>query len=156
MTTIPPVTYTGPERRRGDYARIGAQATQSGAYHLRPILAQSRRRCGARCSSSSASMAIFAPIITRQTSTYDPAEFIKLPKAFAPPSLSHLLGTDELGRDVFARLLFGAQVSLLVGITSMLVAIFVGITLGALAGYYGGWIDNVLMRIVDAMLAIPL
>jgi peptide/nickel transport system permease protein len=65
------------------------------------------------------------------------------------------MGTDELGRDFFARMLFGAQVSLLVGFSSMFVAMGIGATLGAIAGYYGGWIDNVLMRVVDAMLALP-
>ena len=65
------------------------------------------------------------------------------------------MGTDELGRDFFARMLFGAQVSLLVGFSSMLVAIGIGATLGSIAGYYGGWVDNVIMRVVDAMLALP-
>lgn len=104
-------------------------------------------------------MAIFAPIITHETATYDPANFIpphpKPSDLLAGPSWAHPMGTDELGRDFFARMLFGAQVSLLVGFSSMLVAIGIGATLGAIAGYYGGWVDNVLMRVVDAMLALP-
>src|SRR6185312_8542015 len=104
-------------------------------------------------------MAIFAPIITHQTATYDPANSIpphpRPSDLLAGPSWAHPMGTDELGRDFFARMLFGAQVSLLVGFSSMFVSLVIGATLGALAGYYGGWIDNVLMRVVDAMLALP-
>lgn len=99
-------------------------------------------------------MAIFAPIITHETATFDPAN---TPTAdqFAPFSLTHPLGTDELGRDVLARLLFGARVSLTVGLLSMLMALVIGVTIGAIAGYYGGAVDNILMRIVDAVLALP-
>ena len=103
-------------------------------------------------------LAIFAPVITHQTATYDPANTIPTganAQRLAGPSWAHPLGTDELGRDFFARMLFGAQVSLLVGFSSMLVAMMIGVTLGCIAGFYGGWIDNVLMRIVDALLAIP-
>jgi peptide/nickel transport system permease protein len=99
-------------------------------------------------------MAIFAPVITHQTKTYDPAND-PTPNQFLPLSLQHPLGTDQLGRDVLARLLFGAQVSLLVGAASMMVAIFIGVTLGAIAGYYGGAVDNLLMRLVDSMLSVP-
>ncbi len=99
-------------------------------------------------------LAVFAPIITHQTATYDPANGLTT-DTFAPSSLAHPLGTDELGRDVLARLLFGARVSLLVGASSMLVAILVGVALGSIAGFFGGWVDNALMRVVDAALAIP-
>jgi peptide/nickel transport system permease protein len=99
-------------------------------------------------------IALLAPIITHKTATFDPAN-TPTPNKFLHPSLEHPLGTDELGRDVFARLLFGAQVSLLVGASSMAVAIVIGIALGSIAGFFGGWIDNVLMRVVDAALAIP-
>jgi peptide/nickel transport system permease protein len=101
-------------------------------------------------------LAILAPIITHQTATYDPANTIPTnPQQLTGPSWAHPLGTDELGRDLLARMLFGARVSLLVGFTSMLVAIGIGVTLGAISGYYGGWVDNVLMRVVDAVLALP-
>ncbi len=99
-------------------------------------------------------MAVFAPIITHQTKTFDPANQ-PTPNQFLPISLQHPLGTDQLGRDVFARMLFGAQVSLLVGAASMAVALFIGVTLGAVAGYFGGWVDNLLMRLVDSMLSVP-
>ncbi|HEV2235904.1 MAG TPA: ABC transporter permease [Ktedonobacterales bacterium] len=99
-------------------------------------------------------MAVFAPVLTHQTKTFDPAND-PTPNQFLPVSLQHPLGTDQLGRDVFARMLFGAQVSLLVGAASMAVALFIGVTLGAVAGFFGGWVDNLLMRLVDSMLSVP-
>jgi peptide/nickel transport system permease protein len=75
--------------------------------------------------------------------------------SFAGPSLAHPFGTDDVGRDELARIMAGGQVSLLVGLTSMLMAIFIGVTLGAVAGYYGGLVDDLLMRFTDVILAIP-
>lgn len=74
----------------------------------------------------------------------------------APPSFAHPFGTDDVGRDQFARGMAGGQVSLIVGMLSMLLGIGIGTLVGALAGFYGGWIDNVLMRLTDVVLAIPL
>ncbi|HLI87822.1 MAG TPA: ABC transporter permease [Ktedonobacteraceae bacterium] len=76
--------------------------------------------------------------------------------SFAGPSLAHPFGTDDVGRDELARVMAGGQVSLLVGLTSMLMAIFIGVTLGAIAGYYGGIVDNLLMRFTDVVLSVPL
>ena len=73
----------------------------------------------------------------------------------AAPSSLHWLGTDELGRDELSRLIYGGRVSLLVGVAAALLSTAIGIVVGALAGYYGGWIDTVLMRLVDLMLAFP-
>lgn len=75
---------------------------------------------------------------------------------FAPPSLAHPLGTDDVGRDELARVMAGGRVSLIIGLTSMLMAIIFGIGVGSFAGYYGGVIDNVLMRFTDVILAVPL
>jgi peptide/nickel transport system permease protein len=72
------------------------------------------------------------------------------------PSLRYPFGTDDVGRDQFARAMAGGQVSLLVGLTSMLMAIVFGIGIGSLAGYYGGIVDNILMRLTDVVLAVPL
>ncbi len=72
-----------------------------------------------------------------------------------PPSLSHLMGTDDQGRDMLARVLQGGRISLMVGIISTLVSLIVGVSYGAIAGYMGGRIDNVMMRIVDVIYAIP-
>jgi ABC-type dipeptide/oligopeptide/nickel transport system permease subunit len=73
----------------------------------------------------------------------------------APPSSAHLLGTDDLGRDVFSRLLYGARVSLAVAFGVQILDLLVGVTLGLLSGYYGGRLDQVLMRVTDAMFAFP-
>ncbi len=71
------------------------------------------------------------------------------------PSAHHLLGVDDLGRDELSRILYGARLSLLIGIVSVTVGLSVGITLGAISGFFGGWIDGTIMRLVDIMLAIP-
>ncbi len=76
--------------------------------------------------------------------------------SFSPPSLQHPFGTDDVGRDEFARVMAGGRVSLLIGLTSMLMAIIFGIGIGAFAGYYGGIVDNLLMRFTDVVLAVPL
>lgn len=94
--------------------------------------------------------AVFAPLLT----PYDPAEQ-DLFAITQPPSPAHPLGTDELGRDLLARLLYGGRVSLTVGVASALIATAIGVLVGAMAGYYGGWVDNALMRLVDVLLAFP-
>jgi len=93
---------------------------------------------------------VFAAPLSQYTSTeQDPTN------KFAQPSSEHWFGTDELGRDVFTRILYGGQVSLAVGIFSTLISLFLGVVVGALSGYYGGWIDNLLMRITDTFLIMP-
>jgi peptide/nickel transport system permease protein len=73
----------------------------------------------------------------------------------APPSREHLLGTDALGRDVLSRLLYGGRMSLAIGVAAAAICTVVGILLGAISGYYGGWVDGAIMRFVDLMLAFP-
>ena len=72
-----------------------------------------------------------------------------------PPSAAHIFGTDELGRDLFIRLWDGGRISIMIGLATMLIAITIGTTIGATAGFYGGNIDNFLMRFTDYMLSIP-
>ncbi len=84
----------------------------------------------------------------------DPAA-IDVSKSLQPPSWSHPLGTDDLGREVLVRMLYGARISLLVGFVAVGISTLIGILCGALAGYYGGWIDGVVMRFVDIMLCFP-
>ncbi len=76
-------------------------------------------------------------------------------KRLQPPSRVHPFGTDTVGRDILARTIYGGQISLLIGLTAMLVEVVIGVTIGALAGYYGGWLDSILMRFTEAMLNIP-
>ncbi len=83
------------------------------------------------------------------------SEKSNLPEKFQPPSLAHLLGTDALGRDLLTRILYGGQVSLAVGGIAVAISLLIGVPVGALAGYYGGWIDSTLMRITDAFLSLP-
>ena len=94
--------------------------------------------------------AIFAPVI----SPYDP-EKTSLSEMLEPPSAQHIMGTDELGRDLFTRILYGGRVSLSIGVMAMGLAVLVGALVGGLAGFYGGWVDNILMRFTDMMLAFP-
>jgi peptide/nickel transport system permease protein len=76
-------------------------------------------------------------------------------QVFKPPSATHLMGTDRQARDVFSRILFGSQISLLVGVVSVIMGVTMGGTIGAIAGAFGGRVDSVLMRVVDVLLAIP-
>ena len=100
---------------------------------------------------------IIGPAIIKWTTgyTYDfiPSDS-KLVGSFAP-SLEHPMGTDDAGRDIFARVLQGGRISLMVGLISTLVSIIVGVSYGATAGYLGGKIDNVMMRFVDILYSIP-
>lgn len=75
---------------------------------------------------------------------------------YAPPDTTHWLGTDEAGRDVFVRLLYGGRISLLVGLVAALGAAVIGTAIGLLAGYHGGWLDGLLMRTTDGVIALPL
>ncbi|CCQ60209.1 MAG: ABC transporter permease [Crocosphaera sp.] len=84
-----------------------------------------------------------------------PIDKIDFSKMSALPSFDHPFGTNSLGQDILARVLFGGRISLTVGILAMFVAIFLGTTIGAIAGFYGGVIDNLLMRLTDLFLALP-
>lgn len=96
---------------------------------------------------------IFAPALTPYANEGlgDP----NLANKFLPPSSGHLFGTDSLGRDLVARMMFGARTSLSIGFLVVVVAVLIGVPLGAVAGYFGGWIDEVIMRVTDIFLAFP-
>jgi len=94
--------------------------------------------------------AVFAPVIA----PYDPTA-IDVYNALSPPSKAHLFGTDELGRDLLSRIIWGTRVSLKVGFVAVGIAILIGVVVGSIAGFYGGRVDAILMRIVDMMLAFP-
>jgi peptide/nickel transport system permease protein len=94
-------------------------------------------------------LAVLAPMTGKDPGAIDIAHRLE------PPSWNYLLGTDDLGRDVLTRILYGARISLLVGFVAVGIATSIGIFLGAIAGYYGKWIDATLMRFVDIMLCFP-
>lgn len=91
-----------------------------------------------------------APLLT----SYDP-EKLKLSDALIPPNATHPLGTDHLGRDLLARILYGGRLSLMIGFLAVGIGLAVGTPLGAISGYYGGWVDMVLQRITDVLLSFP-
>jgi len=93
---------------------------------------------------------LFSPLLA----PYDPSEQ-HLDKCFAPPQREFLLGTDHLGRDILSRLLYGTRISLLIATSAVAFGLTVGTTLGLIAGYLGRWVDNLIMRIVDIVLAFP-
>jgi peptide/nickel transport system permease protein len=95
-------------------------------------------------------VSLLAPVIA----PYDPGA-IDLKNVLVPPSGQHWFGTDQLGRDVLSRMIWGARISLKVGFVATGLAILIGMILGAVAGYYGGWIDATIMRFVDVMLCFP-
>lgn len=94
--------------------------------------------------------AAFAPVLA----PYDPYAS-DLPSSLQPPSKTHLLGTDELGRDILSRILYGARISLLVGVEAVVLALVCGVILGAVAGFYGGKIETAIMGAMDIMLSFP-
>ncbi|MBX9974702.1 ABC transporter permease [Cytobacillus firmus] len=106
------------------------------------------------------SLVIFVAIFADILAPHDPAsnnlgDMLKPPVWLDGGSQNYILGTDNLGRDILSRIIYGSRVSLLVGVFSVILAGFIGIIIGLIAGYYGGVIDNLLMRIVDSFLAIP-
>ncbi len=95
-------------------------------------------------------VAVFAPLLMPYP--YDQSDFAA---TFAKPSSAHLFGTDDLGRDILSRLIYGARYSLQIGIISVAGAMVGGILLGSIAGYFGGWVDDVTMRFLDIIQAVP-
>lgn len=95
-------------------------------------------------------LTVFAPAVA----PYDPLA-VDVQAIMAPPSARHLLGTDTLGRDLFSRVLYGGRISLLLGVISVSISLGLGVLLGVVAGYFGGRIDEVIMRAVDVLLAFP-
>lgn len=93
---------------------------------------------------------VFAPLLT----PYDP-NFIDIPQKNLPMSAEHLLGTDRVGRDIFARVLYGGRMSIVIGVSSALGATLLGTILGCIAGFYGGWLDRIIVYITDIFQTFP-
>lgn len=97
---------------------------------------------------------VILAIVFAGLSPYDPEKSDILSR-YQPPSTSHPMGTDALGRDLMTRVLFGGRISLTVGLSVMVITLIIGVPVGAIAGYFGGRVDNILMRITDAALSLP-
>ena len=117
---------------------------------MRKVFSNPLAMIGFTISASILLVAFLAPLIA----PYDP-DAIDVKAILLSPTSSHLMGTDGLGRDVFSRMLYGARVSLMVGFVAVGIATAMGIFLGAIAGFYRGWVDTFIMRLVDVMLSIP-
>lgn len=95
-------------------------------------------------------LAIFAPAVA----PYDPGS-IDADNLLMSPSKAHIFGTDSLGRDIFSRMVFGARISLSIGFIAVGIAVLIGVMLGSISGFYGGWLDSLIMRFTDIMLCFP-
>lgn len=122
--------------------------------HLRDVAdrlwAHPLGRIGVAVLASMLLAAIFAPLLA----PYDPAE-VNYESVLSPPSSGFWLGTDEIGRDILSRVLYGARVSLQVVLISISLALFVGSTIGMVSGYIGGRVDEIVMRVMDGLMAFP-
>jgi len=117
---------------------------------LRRLLKNKMGLIGAGVILANILVALLAPYIA----THDPLK-IDITNQGALPSEENLFGTDEYGRDIFSRVIYGTRISLYISVLSVLVAATLGIILGSTAGYYGGWADNLIMRVVDAIMSFP-
>lgn len=129
---------------------VGPVARGRGLAARRPLRMNATLAAGLALLSALVLAALFAPLLT----SWDPIEQ-DLSRSLQDPGHGHLLGTDQLGRDVFARLLYGARTDLRVGALAVLFPFVIGGALGLVAGWRGGWFDLVLMRVVDIVVAIP-
>ena len=100
-------------------------------------------------------VAVFAPFIAPYYWSNPPGAPINLDELLQPPSAEHILGTNHRGEDIFSRIIYGSQISLMIGFVASVVAVFLGTTIGLIAGYYGGILDIILMRITDVFLCLP-
>lgn len=94
--------------------------------------------------------AILAPVIATHSPTAQ-----DIVNRYQAPSSDHLLGTDELGRDIFSRIVYGTRISIQIGVIAVSISLAIGVLLGGIAGYYGRWIDQIVMRFIDIMMAFP-
>jgi peptide/nickel transport system permease protein len=112
-----------------------------------------RRHPGAVVGTSILALIILA-VTFSYLSPYDP-EISDIPNRYQAPSFAHPFGTDGLGRDLMTRALYGGRVSISVGVLVVVISLLIGVPVGAVAGYFGGWVDNLLMRIIDTFLTLP-
>jgi len=123
-------------------------------YETRRLLQRARRSANVTFGLSMLAVVIALSFLAPVISHYDPIEMTPSDRLL-PPSVQHLFGTDSFGRDILTRVLFGGQISIQVGLISVSLALLVGTTLGVIAGFYGGWIDIIIMRAIDVMMSFP-
>jgi len=133
--------------------RSGRPATAQSSTYMALVWRRFRRHPGAVGGSIVFGLIVLV-VILAGLSPYDP-NASNMPERLQPPSWQHPMGTDALGRDFMTRVLYGGRVSLSVGLMVVAIAMGIGVTLGALAGYSGGWLDSLIMRITDAALTLP-
>jgi len=141
---IPPGP-AGPEPASEPVLVLRAEGRQASRWYRQPALV-----AGLAILVVVVGLALAAPLVT----SYSPIAQ-NLNDSLLGPSSSHLLGTDQLGRDTFTRLLYGMRLDLLIAFLAVLSPFLLGIVLGSLAGYFGGWVDSVIMRLVDIVVAFP-
>jgi ABC-type dipeptide/oligopeptide/nickel transport system permease subunit len=98
---------------------------------------------------------VFGALTARLIAPYDPVAQVISERITHPFTAGHPLGTDDLGRDVLSRIIYGARISLVIGVVSVGISLFFGLLIGTISGYFGGWFDRIMMRIIDIMLAFP-
>ncbi|NCD16741.1 MAG: ABC transporter permease [Actinobacteria bacterium] len=133
---------------------VPAAEAQSRPPAWRRTLGRLLRRPVAVASLVVLTIVVLLAILGQAIAPYD-SNAVDIPNALQPPSGAHWFGTDELGRDVLSRVILSARVSMLVSLVSVSIALVAGVLLGLLAGYFGGWLDTVIMRVADVMFAFP-
>ncbi|HPD15857.1 MAG TPA: ABC transporter permease [Planctomycetota bacterium] len=133
-----------------DERSASCEGMSPGRLALRRLLANRLAAASALFLVALGLLALGAPLLAPR-----PYDAVELPEALKPPSAGHWLGTDALGRDLLSRLLYGARVSLAVGVVATVVSLVIGVSYGAIAGYVGGRTDNLMMRFVDVLYGLP-
>jgi peptide/nickel transport system permease protein len=133
---------------------IDTFALQSHSESMQQIIWKRFRRHPAAIISSTILIILIISVILVSFSPYDPTES-SISERLQPPSLQHPMGTDQLGRDMLTRVLYGGRISLSVALMVVVITLIIGMPVGAIAGYYGGTVDNILMRITDVALTLP-
>jgi ABC-type dipeptide/oligopeptide/nickel transport system permease subunit len=134
-----------------DVAVIAAPPTRTRA---RMVWLQLRRNRAGLVGMGILALFLIAGLLAPVLAPYDPYE-IDLEAGLKPPGSGHWLGRDELGRDLLSRIIYGARLSLVIGMIAVAIGVGFGVPLGALSGYFGGWFDLLLQRVIDVMLAFP-
>ena len=150
---------SGGSLQEAELGGVGGVSVKPTIAHAESPLAQGLRRLrksttalvGAGIVGLLLVVALFADVLAPQSPTDSDQT-----RTFARPSWAHPLGTDQLGRDMLSRVIHGTRISLIVGVSSVLLALFVGVPLGMIAGYYGGRVDSLVMRVMDLILAFPI